>query len=813
MSFLSITEDQERAFLDGILSGSYSLLLGAGASHDSVNHLGKLPLASALLDELIAVAREPSAKNLQQVFSLLDDNEIEEHITNRLSSTVPGDTVLGFSRYSWRRVFTFNVDDAFEAAYDKVKHQKIHPFHFADPYKEFQTAADLALVYLHGSVKQPQKGYVFSRDQYIEMIRTANPWMVVLSAALRSDPVIISGSSMDEVDLEYYLSFRNILSARADVAPSIYVGAEVNRLTERLCQNRSLLHFVGHSIDFVNFLKSKLPSPPPIENRIASGIREILPSGVDRSAAMQFDADFELVPRPNSGDVSTNKFFYGAPPTWTDLAAKLDIPRREIPSLVSKTSSHLTGGRHISILLGLTGSGKTTALRRLAFNVAGYGQSHVLWASELGRLSRSTASTLDAIDGPIVLAVDNFADHAQSVSDVLSRLERDDIIVLGAERTYRKQYLDRTFGTGGYEAIEVSHLNNADIHRLIEKLTDRMLVGSSLAVKGDEKFISSLRRDPIAIATCRILNDFRPLSRIIDGLVNSATNEVIAAFCSVAIACHCFKGGLNFAIASGLTDAATLRTMIDRDVGLSLRYVDAKKAFVTVENSTLSDEILFSLARTHPDIVLDAFVGVANGVAPYVNRDAIRSRSPEARLAGRLFDFDDVAEKFLGDKAEDFYDQTKEAWRWNSRYWEQTALLRLSQSERSQDVKFQRDLIEAALQNARYSVAIEEHPFGLTTLGKVLMRLQEHSTDMNGSYYNEAHDLLIKAIGLENKLGRTSIHPYTTLILGAVMYVEHGGKLTSVQSYEVRRLLDFASRRWQGEQELLDAISRLRKML
>lgn len=811
MGFNSITPEKESDFIAGIISGSYSLLLGAGASHDSINNFGNLPLSHTLLQELISVTKEPSARTLQQAFSLLDDNEVEEHITKRLSGSVPGETVIGLSRYNWRRIFTFNVDDCMEAAYTHIKHQKIHPFHFSDPYEEFQSAADLPLIYLHGTVKQSKKGYVFSRDQYIEMIRSENPWMVMLSSSLKSDPVIISGSSLDEVDLEYYLTFRNNLNAREDVAPSIYVSSESNRLVDRLCEKHKLLHFVGHSIDFVNYLKTKIPSPPPIEERIAAGVREILPSAVDRSAAMLFDADFELVPRLNPGDSSSNKFFYGAPPSWIDLAAQLDIPRSEAPIIAAKSGFGSAQGGNIVILFGATGSGKTAILRRTAFNLAGRGKSHILWASELGRLSRSTASTLDAIDGSVVLVVDNFADHAPSILDVLSRLERDDITIIGGERSYRKQYLDRTFGTGGYDMVEIKKMDKIDVDRLVNKLTDRMLVGSHLAVKKDRSFISSLSRDPIAVATCRVLNDFRPLSRIVDSLLTSSNSKTTSAFAAIAIAAHCFKGGLKFSIASSLADTATLQSMMSQNVGLGLRYVDGNRQYITVENSTISDEILFSLSRNFPGIVLDAFVDLANSIAPFVNRGAIRSRSPEARLSGRLFDYDDVVEKFLGQASDDFYDRTKDAWRWNSRYWEQTALLKLTQFDRSRCTEEQKNLIETALQNARYSVAIEEHPFGLTTLGKVLMKLQDFSGPSNSSYYSEAHDLLVRAIYLESKLGRTSVHPYANMIFGTASFLEQGGKLSANQLYEVQKLADYASRRWQNEQELFEAINRIRR--
>ena len=71
----------------------------------------------------------------------------------------------------------------------------------------------------------------------------------------------------------------------------------------------------------------------------------------------------------------------------------------------------------------------------------------------------------------------------------------------------------------------------------------------------------------------------------------------------------------------------------------------------------------------------DVFTKLANGIAPRVNRKAIRMRTPEARLAGRLFDADKIVAPLLRAHSEDFYVAAKDAWEWNSRYWEQRALL------------------------------------------------------------------------------------------------------------------------------------------
>ncbi|MHB0767319.1 P-loop NTPase [Bradyrhizobium sp. 1.29L] len=74
-----------------------------------------------------------------------------------------------------------------------------------------------------------------------------------------------------------------------------------------------------------------------------------------------------------------------------------------------------------------TGTGKTTVMRRAAFELAQRGLL-VLNCSALSRVEpKSTASIIDLIDDPLVVFVDNFADQAYVFRDVIDLLEKKDI--------------------------------------------------------------------------------------------------------------------------------------------------------------------------------------------------------------------------------------------------------------------------------------------------------------------------------------------------------------------------------------------------
>ncbi len=205
MPFKDITGKQEAAFLSSLRAGQYNLLLGAGFSMNSKNVKGPLPSGDELLGDL-AKATNAKKSSLQRLYSLLTPTQVKELITDRYVGAVPGETAKLMASFVWRRVFTWNIDDVLENLYkDKQALQRVVPKHFNDVYTDPQSLEELFIIHLHGFVGTPERGYVFSRDQYISQTMKVNPWMAVLTQRMLSEPMIIAGSTLDEVDLDHYL--------------------------------------------------------------------------------------------------------------------------------------------------------------------------------------------------------------------------------------------------------------------------------------------------------------------------------------------------------------------------------------------------------------------------------------------------------------------------------------------------------------------------------------------------------------------------------------------------------------------------------
>ncbi len=810
MAFKNITAQQKAAFLSALRSGQYNLLLGAGASMDSTNDFGLFPSGNAFRDELCKLKSISNSHTLQRVYSLLTDKEIDEYVTKRFQCGTPGRTAELISSFIWRRIFTWNVDNILEKVYSiNNSRQQCISIHYSDDFQEAQNLCELPIVHLHGCVLSASKGYVFSRNEYISQIRNISHWMTVLAQFLQSEPFIISGTSLDEFDLDFYLAHRTNISSRDDRGPSIIVEAVDDEVTHSMCAKHNLLHFVGHSRDFFEYCATILPHRPTPLELVPHEMQSLLHASLSKSVALAFSADFELVPSDTPSAQYISRFMYGHVPSWMDIATGKDISRPIVTELLDsaeKVLGRTDSVNRIILLSEIPGSGKTTVLRRTAFELARRGY-RTLICSAISRLSSYTASAIDLIDGPVVLVVDNFADRVTAVADMINRLEKQDVVIVAAERNYRFDYIRQVLSGINCRIIHDTKLQRVEIERLIDKYIEYGIVSNPSVIRHRAKFVTSVSHEPIAIACCRITNDFNPLDRIVRDVIAASSDIDKNRYIMTALAYHCFRGGLRYEILIGALGPPGLRLQIGGNHPLPLAYCDLERNFVAPENATLAQLVLEKASEEDEDRLLDIFVSLSKHISSLVNRRSIMQRSPESRLVGRLFNYDDVVANLLKNNSEKFYSQAQKAWQWNSRYWEQVALLNLAKYFRLTIIEDRKNYLEMSCRYARHAVSIERHPHTLTTLGKVLMTQMDVEGYSITYSYNEAFNCLCDAIDLEASWSRIAVQPYVSLLRGTIKFLECNGQLSISQRDKMSTLTNRAADRFSRDNEVQNVIS------
>lgn len=796
-----LDENIARRVKDALFAQKYNLLLGSGVSLDSQDKNGR-PLLGAedLRKNLCSLTNAKESSPLWRVSGLLDKSQIAKHITAEYFGCKAGPTVKAITQFSWRTAYTLNIDDALEDAYEgcATRLQKIIPINYNKDYETYRNPQDLPVVHLHGFSRLPDDGYVFSINEYAGIQRGLNPWVHSLSGLIISEPFIIAGTSLFEPDLEFFLAHRpsnaNILSR----APSILIEPYPDAGTKKDCERLNLILVESTFHEFLKWMESSFgPPPTPLSLREPQHKPRTI-GGVSSHSSVAFWSDFEFIyaTENNSdyGHTTPSAFMFGRAPTWEDISKGLDIPLKsqlEIIDEIRRWHSFDDENQFIC-LSGLAGSGKSTTIRRIAFEVSAHGIQSFYLKSTGGFDAESAIEFLLSVADPIIVFTDSLAEHGEQLLSVVDRLSpQKRVCVLGGERKYRMKFILDVFENEKIKIFDSKRWDLGETEELIKRYVDAGIIGNPDAINAPRKLALDLLSNTTAEAVCRILNDFRPLSVIARSLWNDTIKAGRTAYLMVAISYYCNSSGVRNDIISSGYEAELIRDLTWDDAPLKIVENPDDSNYLVPGSAVLSTLLVHEMVRERPLFLLDIAADLANLLSPFVTRNTIKQRTAEARLAGRLFDADGVLADLLQDNMAIFYEKTNDRWKWNSRYWEQRALF-ISTSDRS-----------LAIRHARHAVSIERHPFPMTTLAKILFSSSTDSIPPRSDHFNEAFSLMEDTLRIESKWDRgKTTKAYHAILEGSWNYINNEGGISHQQKKSLLKIIADAKNIWPDSENI-----------
>jgi len=795
-----------------LIAGRYSLFLGAGVNVGGKLRSGEsLPLGDDLRQQLVRLKGIKPSSSLARAYAQLSQSEKDTYLTDPFSNCSPAPALLKLPHFFWRRIYTLNIDDALEAAYRTPQPLQVaDPKTHAAPYVEASDINLAQIIHVHGWSQQPNDGYIFSLAEYAGSMGPGNPWVNVLAHTIATEPFIIAGTSLEEPDLEYFLGGRSLNSVRTDRGPSFLVEPYPDSATEKECERHGLVLYKGTFDEFLSELLSNFPDRPlPISAPSGLSDDHFIVAPRKKDLAL-FSRDFTFVVASQVKENADLGFLVGREPSLDDIALGRDIPRRSTLNLKSDIRKRMSGkGWDVNFLLidENAGSGKTTILLRALYDLAAEGFAIFNYRSISTPDIDQSAKIFNALKGPFIISCDDFADHAPAMIELYKKINRNDFLVIGCERSYRLNYALQILAGSPFARFTLSEFNAQEAKLLAQKLDNVGL--TSIPSKQFDQKSQEISRDPIALAVCRILNNFRSADQIVESLLKDADSGRIERYLASALASYCYRAGLRYGILSSAFTSDDLKRQFNARDMLPLAYSnESDREYVIPLNPILGERVLRTMAERDESLVFDVYCAVGSQLSSYVNREAMRKRTPEARIAGRMFDYDDVVNEFIPNRSEEFYLRMKKFWDWNSRYWEQLALLKLDRFLTHSKVA---DLNQA-ISHTKHAVQVEKHPLGLTTLGRVLLEQMKQDDQKFGQSFGEAFAHLEEAIKLEGNRNRIAIHPYTTMFNGVNAYVQRGGALTGKQAERLKVHTEFAEKLFAHDSNLMILANEIRRL-
>jgi SIR2-like domain len=728
---VDLSNNQRAALRRAVLNGDYHLLLGAGASRESISPQGvSLPTGPELGSQMTSafeIMSEPGdllwrlyARTVAQV----SEREVYKWLRERFWNVSPPEWMKIFARTPWAVIWTLNIDDTFEQSYNLVKSEASRPLLTLNWDDEFRLGRELSAVHLHGSVcsEEPRK-LVFSLSEYATAAAAAAAWPLNFRDIYGVSPFVIIGARLrDEPDIEAVISNRK----PTHDAPSFYVSPHISPAVERdlLTWNLVPVRMTARKFSelWPELTGLDLTEPPTPREEIALRV------------GRQFSELKTNAPgkRPKGHD-----FIGGDEPRWIDICQDLYAQTDWIRQ--AREDCRRLGGKsppsNAIIYVGRRLTGRTTGLLAMARELRRRSWRTFLYVGD-GRPDMEAVIQFGADGKSIALLFDSVADIADDVAWLLKEARASGLSITCAavdqtERAasivghFNEVYLlDRHIGTIN------SRLTNTDAARVVDKLQMLGRLGILEEVKQDRKRRAHFRNHGLFDGMAQLENApgfGRRVGQLIDSISDPEQIKLIYIASMAARfgrRLHIIDAGRMLAL-----DSEGVAQIVRDALGSILEF---RQPWVATRHRWMALEPCIERLGSQAALT---FLGEAmRRVGSRLGRASQRERNATSMLIAAFMSYNNLAELFPDTDLDAWYEELSASFgTWSARYWEQRAIMSRHIGQSTPEV------LSKSESFALRAVSIVTDAYSLTTLGTVLLAKAAYAAQVDvAEYYDRA---------------------------------------------------------------------------
>lgn len=466
--------------------GNVILFLGAGASWGTANSLKKSPPGgkelARLLAEHVRLSFNSETDKLTEVAAVarrkLGDVAFFNFLDRHYGNCSPSNEQMALSKYSWRRLYTTNIDDSLERALGRGSDQRVRVINRDAPILDHvQGTDDLQLIKLNGCVNSMHAGIIFSVDEYAAEANRASTWYEELARDFGRYTFVFIGTQLDEP--LFYHHIKRLMDATGYRNGQSYVVCpEFTDIQRENFSDKNIICCDAKFSDFVFFLRSSLGdgySTKDIISHNTPGYISLFTSKKDRDLSDLLSEAYALVPVDRKHLDATmpkhrgglRNFYYGNIPVWRDI---LDSVPAEL-DVGEKVRAAIHSGNRLVVLKGAAGCGKSTILMQAALRASSEG-IRSFYVNTQEKFPRKALTLLGSNGEEVVAFVDDFEWCHEPIKDMLSGGEARHLRFVVAERANGWARIAHSFKDINAEVVSIERISKNDAKRIIGKLKD-----------------------------------------------------------------------------------------------------------------------------------------------------------------------------------------------------------------------------------------------------------------------------------------------------------------------------------------------------
>jgi tetratricopeptide (TPR) repeat protein len=489
-----IAEADSNLLLKAVREGNAFLLLGAGTSATStVGNREKVKLGKALAEILaemsgLPYSNEPLPEVLESVLGArISQRQFSDLLIREYTKINPSKELNRLLKYSWRRVYTWNVDDALENAAAGVQVRR-YLNGLADKVSSYEGIEYVQVIHLHGEALKPEHGFIFTQKEYnARLNENRHDWYRQAATDYAAHVPIFIGSRLEEPILSAELD-------RARPTPDSQLGLaflitpdDFTPIQMAGFKARNIVVVKGVLADFTDWLEKNVgPQVTPSEINQATNLfattlaSRITPTRTEIDAARPIILHSWADTKEKSDALiglsrskAARAFLEGQPPSWTIAATDVPVWLSKTNELFQALIGSIKSRDRMFLVYGQSGSGKTTAVLQSVIKFMKTNDGYPIY--ELKQDVKSLRSSLDLIhkihkdEHAIVYIGDAFLFSDSLEEDMLAFPAGSITLISSARSGEWRQHIERRVGDFT-TSFEFQRFVAADYPGLIERL-------------------------------------------------------------------------------------------------------------------------------------------------------------------------------------------------------------------------------------------------------------------------------------------------------------------------------------------------------
>lgn len=281
------------------------------------------------------------------------ESRLRDFLVDQFSGCIPNNFHKTFSKYPWKKIYTTNIDDILESIFEP-KYLLVQ--NLTRP-NLMHSTGKIEYIKLHGCVRNPSNGFVFSSEDYIDsMLKSRDYRFNQFGSDIQFGDFIFVGTDYSEVNLDYYLKLYETSYESSAKGKVFFINPKPSLIFKSKIESINGYIIEWTTSEFADFIESEILS----QKKTSKPIDHV-------------DGYFYLNGSTGSFGKAQNyrsSLYLGYQPKWQDIYFDWDFIHHKITQNFEDYTNYIKKydvKTSVVSIVGKTMSGKSVYLKRLAF--------------------------------------------------------------------------------------------------------------------------------------------------------------------------------------------------------------------------------------------------------------------------------------------------------------------------------------------------------------------------------------------------------------------------------------------------------------